>query len=565
MWTVPSVDELFAGLGSRTERVKTFESFKDALGKAQRDSVASWRRGEVQWTGKELIKRESVQTQLASVMSTLSKSLSASQIADINQALEGARADIEKAGSDWTLTNPLDDSTSGVTGLVPYNLDPALSMLIPRAFVLRQRTPRVQSPGPGGQSSVFNRIIGLSNAGVGGVGNLNTFFDPTGTRATFGSLSLNRPSKISYAADKIVVPFVNQGVSDEVDTTAQFAGMGYVDLSQVSHTAAIWAHLLGEERNMANGVRTPLDVTGVTFTAAPSGTVVSGSGLPGITVSGSVGHTWISFNSAMGESKAVGPIALGSDLTAGYGIDITLTGDPVPDGALSMNVYVETASTPTYYGGTTVLVDGTSPSVFVEVAALPSTSADNGSGSDLAYDGYTATLTNPNLAGQVTRLNGPLSSTPGADFQTIFRQIYANGYLASPSVIYATAGIAQSLGTAIFAQGSPTSYRANFDTEGDGVTIGSYVKRIMNTVTQQPVDLVVHPYLQAGVALIHSETLPFPDSGVSNTVDCMNVQDMIVLDWPVIQLSRDLSTYQYGTLRFKAPKWSASLINVVTD
>jgi hypothetical protein len=553
MWTVPSVDELFAGIPSKTERVKSFELFKDALGNSQRESRAAWRRGEVQWTGKELIKRESVQTQLANVMATLSKSLSASQIADINQALEGARGDIEKAGSDWTLTNPLDDSTSGVTGLVPYNLEPALLMLIPRAFILRQRTPRVQGQG---QSTEFRRIVGLSNAGVGGVGNLNTFFDPTGQRATFGSLSLNRPAKITYAADKIVLSFVNQGVSDEVDQTAQYAGMGYVDLSQVSHTAAMWAHLLGEERNMANGVKTPLSISGITATAAQSTHTTTGSALPSSTTD----PVLISFNSAMGESQAISAGNVSSG--AGYGIDITITGS-IPVGAVSMNVYVTIAAVD--YVGTTVLTSGISPTTFAVVGALPSTGADNGSGSSLAYDGYSATLTNPTLAGYVKALNGALSATPGADFQEAFYQLYQNGYLAAPNVIFATSGIAKDLGDSIFAQGSPTSYRADFSTEQDGVTIGNYIRRIHNATTQTPVDLVVHPYLPAGVALIHSETLPFPDSGVSGTVDCMNTQDLIVLDWPVIQLSRDVSTYQYGTLRFKAPKWSGALTNVLTS
>jgi hypothetical protein len=567
MFTVPSIDELFEGVANTRDRVKHFEQFKDALGKAQSDSRGAWKRGEIQWTGREIVKRESVQTQLAHVIDTLSKSLDASQISAINAALEPMRGDINKAGSDWTLTNPLDDSTSGVTGLVPYNLDPALSMLIPRSFILRQRTPRV----PGiGQSTEFRRIIGLSNAGVGGVGRLSTFFNPTGTTATFGPLTLNRPSKITYAADKVVLSMVNQGVSDEVDMTAQYAGMGYVDLSQVSHTAAMWAHLLGEEQNMANGRSTVLDVTGVTFTAAPSSTVTAGSGLPTIdTGAPPVGNVYISFNSSMGESQAIGPVAVSADITAGHGIDITLTGDPVPSGSVSINVYVVSTG-PDYWVGTAIAVGSStpdlivSPTTFAAIAALPSTAEDNGSGSSLAYDGYTSVLTNPALAGYVNALNGALSSTPGEDFQTAFYAMYSNGYLASPNVIFATAGIAQFLGTQIFAQGSPTSYRANFDTEGDGVTIGSYIKRIINSTTQRPVDLIVHPYLAPGVALIHSDTLPFPDSGVSNTVDCMNVQDLLVLDWPVIQLSRDLSTYQYGTLRFKAPKWSGALTNVTS-
>lgn len=550
-FAVPTVDDLFGGLATKRERIERFEQFKEKLSSSQRSSFEAFRRGEVYWDGKSVVKRDSVQTQLDHVMTTLSKSLNASQIADITQALERARPDINKAGSDWTLTNPLDDSTSGVTGLVPYNLDPALSMLIPRAFILRNRVAR--TPGVG-QSTEFRRIVGLSNAGVGGVSNLVTFFNPTSTTAEFGPLTLNRPPKIQYAADKIVLPFVNQGVSDEVDQTAQYAGLGYVDLSQVSHTAAIWAHMLGEERNMANGRVAVIDIAGVSATAAESATVTSGSGLPAITS----GDVQVSFNSSMGASQAVSAGTV--SISAGYGIDLTI--NEIPEGTLSINVEV-TSSGPVYWIGTTVLTTGTSPSVFATEAALLSTSADNGSGSSLAYDGFVSTLTNPTLAGYVKAINGALSSTPGEDFQEAFYQMYQNGYLASPNAIFATAGVAKALGEAIFAQGSPTSYRADFSTEADGVTIGNYVRRIHNSTTQTPVDLFVHPYLPAGVALIHSDTLPFPDSGVTNTVEAENVQDLIVMNWPVIQLSRDISTYQYGTLKFRAPKWSGALTNIV--
>ena len=78
------------------------------------------------------------------------------------------------------------------------------------------------------------------------------------------------------------------------------------------------------------------------------------------------------------------------------------------------------------------------------------------------------------------------------------------------------------------------------------------------------VDVVAHPYMPAGVALVHSKTLPFPDSGVSETVQVVNVQDMIVLEWPQIQLSWDISTYQYGTLAFRAPAWSGAITNILS-
>ena len=125
-------------------------------------------------------------------------------------AVESAIANIEK---DLTLVSPLNNSTSGVTGLVPYNLDPVLSLLVPKELYFRNKTARIKAVG---QALEFRRITGVSNAGVGGVAdalggagsaNGGGFFSSGSATNAFGGVSLNRPGKISYAADKFVLPF----------------------------------------------------------------------------------------------------------------------------------------------------------------------------------------------------------------------------------------------------------------------------------------------------------------------------------------------------------------------
>ena len=76
------------------------------------------------------------------------------------------------------------------------------------------------------------------------------------------------------------------------------------------------------------------------------------------------------------------------------------------------------------------------------------------------------------------------------------------------------------------------------------------------------VDVIAHPYMPAGVALVWSKTLPFPDSGISETTQVANVTDMIVVEWPVIQMSYDISTYQYGTMIHRAPTWSGAITGI---
>ena len=550
-FTAPSIDQLFGGLPAE-QRLDRFEAYKSALSVCQSNSLRAAKTGSVSFNGNSLVKSASVEERIGEIRDLVTKGMSAEQIGDITSALDRVQ-DVTKTSSEWTLTNPLNNSTSGVTGLVPYDLEPALALLVPRSFILRNSTSRI---GGIGQAYEFRRILGVTNSNTGGVPNMSTFFNPTGTQAQFGPVTLNRPQKIQYAADKIVLSHVNQGVSDQVDLTAQFAGQGYTDLRQLSHTSTIWAHMLGEERNMLNGRASVINISGVTATAVTD-TGTTGTGLPSLTSA----PVLLTFSSSAGESQAIsaGTIASGS---TGNGIKLSALSS-VPAGTIAINTYV-TVSAGVYYKGTTVLTNGNSPTTFASVSALPSTSADNGSGNSLGYDGYVSTLTNPALAGNVVALNSTLSqSVPGNDFQSVFYNLYSS-VIADPDMILTTASIRKALAASIQQEGTPTGYRLNYQTGSDGVTIGSVVTAIQNESTGKMVDVVAHPYMPAGVALVHSKTLPFPDSGVSETVQVVNVQDMIVLEWPQIQLSWDISTYQYGTLAFRAPAWSGAITNIVS-
>lgn len=545
-FATPQIDDLFGGLPSE-QRLDRFEAFKSVLSACQQKSLSAVANGTARWNGAGITKSASVAEKAAELKADLAKSYSGEQLASITAALDSvATGDTNK---DWTLTNPLNSTPYGNMGLVPYDLDPALAMLVPRSFILRNSTPRI---GGIGQAFEFRRILGVSNSGSGGVANLNTFFANNVTD-TFGPVTLNRPKKISYAADRIVLSYKQQGVSDEVDMQAQFAGQGYADLRQLSHTSAIWAHMLGEERNMANGRSTAIGAPTGSAVAATD-TTVTGSGLPAISASSAVVVAPIS---SFGEGQAISAGNI-SSATAGSGIKLT-TVPTAPAGCLGYAFYVTISGT--VYRGATVRTDGASPTTFVTVAAAASTSADNGSFNANAYDGYVSVLTGSS-SGYVKALNGALStSEPGAEFQDVFASLF-NSVIGDPDVIITTAAIRRSLAKA-FQTGGSNGYRLNYSTGSDGATVGSVIDAVQNESTGKMLDVIAHPYLPAGVALVHSKSLPFPDSGVSETVQAVNVQDMLVLEWPQVQLSYDLSTYQYGTLAFRAPAWSAAVTNIV--
>ena len=539
-YAAPTLDEMFHGL-SKAEQVERFEAFKAGMSAIHQKSITAARRGEIAFDPqKGAVIAPNAGDTIASLRGEISKAVSGDQLAAVESALQN----IEK---DLTLTSPLNNSTSGVTGLVPYNLDPVLSLLVPKELYFRNNTSRVKAIG---QALEFRRITGVTNAGVGGVANATGFFQSSSASTAFGGVSLNRPGKISYAADKFVLPFKEFGFSDSVSLQAEFAGQGYTDLRQLSHTALIWAHFLGEERAMLNSTASALNVAGVTPTAANDTT---GTGLPATSSSAVV----VTFSSAYGETA---PISAGTvtNATSGQGVKITYTGT-VPVSAVAMNVYVTVSST-VYRASSVSTASGQTALAFaVYAAGVPSgdNSFPNTSGTALGYDGIINTIANN--GGYVANNYGSISAVaePGAFAQDAFISLY-NSVMADPEAIVTTAAIRRAIAKSIQTSTSSqvANYRLTYETGSDGVRLGSLVSGIQNEATGSMVDLVTHRFMPAGVAVVLQKQLPFPDSGVSTCWEMHSVVDSLVIDWPQIGLTYDSSTYSLNTLAGRAPAWS---------
>jgi hypothetical protein len=75
---------------------------------------------------------------------------------------------------------------------------------------------------------------------------------------------------------------------------------------------------------------------------------------------------------------------------------------------------------------------------------------------------------------------------------------------------------------------------------------------------------MVHPFLPAGNALVRQETLPIPQTNVAETSYFAMVQDMMILQWPAIQLTYDSSSFQVGALVNIAPAWQAMVNGIAS-
>lgn len=539
--TAPRVQEMFSDAKSAGEVADRFEAYKGALAEVHKHPKAGpFVPG--------LVDRAEVANQ---AFAALEKSLAPDQIAALGTSLETAKsnmvADIQK---DWTTTNPLS------TGLQRYDLSPVLQMLIPKATPIRNTTARTTGVG---NAHEYRQITGVSNAGVGGVADQSIFFTSDTASTAFGPVNLRRPSKISYAATDVKVGYKESGVSDQVNFRAQFQGAGYADLRQLSHTAALWAHMIGEEKMFLFGRGTDSGMTGAT--AAPTYTLAaSGSGS---TIG--AGTYYVKVTSYTGFGQSLPGSEVNVTATAGQNLVITLTGSE-PAGVVSYGVYAGTASgSETFQGffrpsGSAITVSSYSTGG----AAVP---AADGSANAGAYDGILSVALDPNRSGYIKRVNSTLSQTnPGVEFQTAFQTMYAAN-LADPDRILTQSGVRVSLSDAIKNNGSGNGggYRLQItQDEVGGIALGSVVTQITNEATGKVVDLVVHPYMPQGCAVIQSTTLPFPDSGIGATTEYKAVDgaDMLVLEWPVIQMTYDLSTYSLGTLLHYAPAWNGALVGI---
>jgi hypothetical protein len=471
--------------------------------------------------------------------------------------------DIQK---EITLTSPLS------TSFAAFDLEAPAKMLTPRPTPLRNRIPRKKGVGT---SHRVKRILGYTGTGTGGVGNTWPGITESTTN-TFGSLSLERGPMISYAADDLVLPYNSYSLSDSVSFDANFSGLGYQDLRQLSSTSTLYATMLMEERMMlfargtASGYSGALAapvIASATATATTSGQTALPNGQFIIFVTADAGISANGFGESIVSAQAAETTS-GSNKT----IVVTLTAPVV--GALGYNLYVRSGAqaTATYQGTfqglTATLQGGTAPNsgnliTYTTTGAAVTRAAADTSAYSTGYDGILATVLNPALSGAINAVNSTFSTAnPGVEYQNVFATMYQN-VKADPDLVLLNGNDRKQLSDAI-KSGSTANYRLTIQEPGkDGVTYGSIVTGLQNEVTGKAVDLMVHPWLNQGVSPVLSFTLPIPDTEVSDVWANFMVQDYMGIQWPVVQFSYDFSTYFRGTFFCTAPAWNGVVSGII--
>ena len=490
------------------------------------------------------------------------KSLAPEAVGALNTALASQRAISADIAKEITLTNPLS------TSFAAFDLEAPAKLLTPRPTPLRNKIVRKKGIGT---SHRVKRITGYTGTGTGGQGNIWPGITQT-TQNNFAPgattpLMYERGPQISYTADDLVLPYNSYSLSDQVSFDANFSGLGYQDLRQLSSTSTLYATMLMEERMMlmargtASGysglLSAPASISGTAAAAVSGQTPLSG------VVGGKVYVTATADAGAFGQS---GFVALSSAITVTSGDVVTVT-VPAVAGALGYRIYVGTGSTApadaaVFYAGRTAtntfVLQGALPTSGASVASV---AAEQAAGSNLSayatgYDGILPTVLNPAISGAINTINSTFStSNPGNEFQVVFGQLY-EGVKADPDEILLNGADRKQLSDTI-KNGSTANYRLTLaQTETGDYVGGAVIGALNNEITGKMVDLTVHPWLPQGVAPVLSYTLPIPDTEVSDVWANVLVQDYMGIQWPVNQFSYDFSTYFRGTFLCYAPAWN---------
>ena len=500
------------------------------------------------------------------------KSLSGDAMNGLNTALAAQRMAMQDIQKEITLTSPLSSSFAA------FDLEAPSKLLTPRPTPLRNRIPRKKGVGT---SHRVKRVLGYTGTGTGGQGQIwpgiseNTQNNFAGGGST--PLELIRGPQISYTADDLILPYNSYSLSDQVSFDANFSGMGYQDLRQLSSTSTLYATMLMEERMMLMARGTASGYSGAI--AAPTGLTASSPAASGTQTALASGTYYVYITadagiSANGFGESIVSAVASETVNTGDVLVVSFTGSV---GALGYNVYVGTASgtanaklVGTVKGALSVTVQGASATnlpannfAFSTTGAAASRANADTSAYATGYDGILPTVLGPNT-GFNNAINAAFSTAnPGVEFQTVFANLYQN-VKADPDIVLMNGNDRKQLSDAI-KNGSTANYRLVINNPGEnGTTYGSIVTGLQNEVTGKAVDLMVHPWLNSGVAPVLSWTLPIPDTQVSDVWANFLVQDYMGIQWPVTQFTYDFCTYFRGNFFCTAPAWNGAVSGIQT-
>ena len=157
----------------------------------------------------------------------------------------------------------------------------------------------------------------------------------------------------------------------------------------------------------------------------------------------------------------------------------------------------------------------------------------------------------------------------GPFFDNMFQSIFDSVRL-SPDALMVSSAQATEISTLLLQSGAAnTYYTPGMDGRLDaaaGGFVGHYVNKAAGGA---PVKIEVHPHMPPGTIIARTDTLPFPNSNVTNTLEVRTLRDVADYEYGVSRLAGagggprfDGECYAAETLVNKAPVSMGVLCNV---
>lgn len=463
---------------------------------------------------------------------------------DLQKTLEA----VKKAHS-APLTEDLNKAFTQGLGLVAYDLQAPALQLYPILTPLRNMIPRVM--GAGGTATNWKAITGINT-----------------TNVRSGVSEGNRGGIITTTLASYVASYKGLGLEDTVSFEADYAAMGFDDAKAKAVYGLLNSLFIQEERvifggnsSLALGVTptpsTATSTTGGTIAAATYNVIcvaLTHNAWRFASVATGIQLT-VTRTNADGSTDSItggyaGKSAAASQVTTGATSTISAT-VAVVNGAVAYAWYVGVAGSEKLEAITNI------NSVLLTSLAGTGQLASAVSGSDqsvdlLVHDGLLTQLMTPAAGSYNASLatgtagTGTVLTSDGAggvtQIDTAFRSFWDN-YRLSPSKIFLSANTLLGVNKLVIANNGAPLIRYVTDINGSGTTMeaGTVVGSYLNKITNQRVQLVVHPDCPDGMMMFWSDSVPYPLSGVGNVVQIKQRKGYYQLEWPL-----RTRKYEYG-------------------
>ncbi len=475
-------------------------------------------------------------------------------------------------------------SATATSGLTAYPLEAPSKKLVPFPSPLRNSIPRVNVAATGGIQAAWRAVTAVDTTNID------------------GSVQEGERGGIVVAGTQdYTAAFKGIGLEDYVTFEAEYAGRGFEDIRAMA-TNMLLSTVMSrvEEPLILGGLGTwALGANGLAGrTTTPVGTLQTGVGamtaqatlcfcvaltLAGFrrsTVAGGLPGQ-ITRNNADGTTSTINggnaKVSLVSNTvtTTGGNLGVDWIVDAMP-GAYAYAWYTGPTG-----ASTCVLTAITTTNFFQQRADGAGTQAANDaklaadySRNTFAFDGITsiAALTGSNA--YYRSLDGADLTSDNAggiiEWDAVLAAMYGTGgpssLLLSPTEVWVSAQDIVAISAKIL-HGNATVYPFFQVGITDGqMTVnggGKIATQYLNKITGDQITIRVHPYLTSGKQIFKARTLPYPLSGIAETLRILTRQEYYQIDWPLVTRKRQFGVYADEVLQDYFPPGTGILDNSI--